>query len=104
MNSQAYKEKFGVSKTAYKNMVKKGLLQPAIVGLSADGKEKHLIGKSPTTADLAKWREMKKARKAKIRVVQKKNYADALLWRRTKSKPSKRRDGKTRGSVGPRSH
>ena len=51
MNSQQHKEKFGVSKTTYKNMKEKGLLQEGKV----------------TPESLAEYKAIRKARKAKIR-------------------------------------
>ena len=100
MDSAAYKLKFGVSKTAYKNMVKQGILSRCSV--KKTGEDKELIGQAPTTTDLAQWRSIKRERKDKIDRIQKKKHDASVLHRRTKGKPRKRRDGKTRGSVGPR--
>lgn len=70
MNSAAYKLKFGVSKTAYKNMAKLGLLSSGLI----------------TSDSLTKWKEIKKERKHKIRVIQQKNHAASVLYKRTNGK------------------
>ena len=99
MKSADYKMTFGVSKTAYRNMVKQGIAVPVKVIVSQDG-TKHLSGSTgPSFEAIEQWKEIKKKRKQKIRVVQKRNYEDSKLVRRSSKKIRKRKDGKAKGSV-----
>jgi hypothetical protein len=91
MNSKETKLKFGVSKTAYKNMRKAELFTDSF----------ELVRNLSAIKDA--YKVIRKKRKAEIRKIQKKKHSDSLIHMRAKGKPRKRRDGKARGSVKPRS-
>ena len=79
-----FKQKFGVSKTTYQNMVKNGLIT------SPDDINQIIKNRL---------KEIRKARKKAIDKIKGRKHEDSVNWRRYKGKPRKRRDGKLRGSV-----
>lgn len=71
MNSQEYKEKFGVSKTRYRNMKKADLFT----------NEKDLLQRKEDV--ISKYKALVKKRKAKEHADQKRKHSDAIAGKKT---------------------